>query len=273
MLVGGDLTVRRNVRIEGWLDAPNLRTPAKGLFPTVASLEQQCRWPRPGEWALVGNSLPAPLYVARNGRWEYSGHEAGSLTLDTSPLSTLIEDAAHQAAEAAEAAAEARTEAAEARRISTMMADYSQRVEQAETSADDAWDRATATGVIPFDGILPSRSAVRPKQGVWFERGDDIRPGRFLVISCEDGFTESDYNDLDSDTDGYTPARTDRLFRCRNRLYTVADGQLLPLSPEPFEGSDEEDVHAAMLDTDELSGRFYCVVDPATRRVTSLFYL
>lgn len=49
----GHAVFTRNVRIEGWLDAPNLRSPCLGLFESVADLTGACREPRPGQWALV----------------------------------------------------------------------------------------------------------------------------------------------------------------------------------------------------------------------------
>ncbi len=57
--VGGRVTAAghavfsRNVRIEGWLDAPNLRSPCLGLFESMDDLQAACRSPRPGQWALV----------------------------------------------------------------------------------------------------------------------------------------------------------------------------------------------------------------------------
>lgn len=65
---GGDATIQGNVRIghnlkvEGWLDARNIKGPNKGIFLDVTKLREAYPLPHDGWWALVGNTLPAPLY-------------------------------------------------------------------------------------------------------------------------------------------------------------------------------------------------------------------
>lgn len=85
---GGNAVFTRNVRIEGWLDAPNLKSPCLGLFDSLESLRDACQEPQPGEWALVaaGNGedgkLRVTVYTAASGEWK-----AG----DTYPLDVDID--------------------------------------------------------------------------------------------------------------------------------------------------------------------------------------
>lgn len=243
-LVNGDLTVRRNVRIEGWLDAPNLLTPCRGLFATVDELERHSRHPRTGEWALVGDTLPADLYVASGRKWQNTGRQAGLTAPDSDRLSAMIEEAKAIAASATEAARKASEAAAEATAASDALAELlidgdldriKERMDQTETELGRVRRKQENCGIVPFDGIVPSRGgAARPQSGVWFETGNASQPGHFLFISSETGLSEEDYNDRDSGQTGTAPARSDRLFRLDNRLY-VYDEEELTLLPFAIE--------------------------------------
>ena len=77
--VRGNVTVHMNVKIEGWLDAKNIKGPDKGLFPTLEDLNQAHPNPRSGWWAIVGKSLPSLIYVAKDGQWVTTGEKSGTL--------------------------------------------------------------------------------------------------------------------------------------------------------------------------------------------------
>lgn len=85
---GGDATVRGSVsvehdlRVKGWLEARNIKDSNKGLFTTLEKLTQAYPRPQRGWWALVGESLPADLYVERDGQWAPTGRQAGEPRVD-----------------------------------------------------------------------------------------------------------------------------------------------------------------------------------------------
>jgi hypothetical protein len=81
----GNMSVKGNLKVEGWLDAVNVKGPNKGLFTDVKSLREAFPMPHDGWWALVGYSLPAAIYVGQGGEWVATGGEGG--------LSTSIEGA------------------------------------------------------------------------------------------------------------------------------------------------------------------------------------
>lgn len=83
--------VKGNLRVEGWLDAKNLRLPCKGLFADAGSLVRSFPHPMPGWWALVGQGLPAEIYIAVGGRWEDSGATGGDINVDLDAYDALIE--------------------------------------------------------------------------------------------------------------------------------------------------------------------------------------
>lgn len=89
--LGGKLTVqgkghvKGDLRVDGWLDAPNVKQPCMGLHATKEKLEAAYPRPRNGWWALVGDTLPADVYRAECGQWVATGQKAGepNLALDS----------------------------------------------------------------------------------------------------------------------------------------------------------------------------------------------
>ncbi|MBD5210966.1 MAG: hypothetical protein HDS77_06850 [Bacteroidales bacterium] len=100
--VRGSASVEHNLVVRGWLDAPNIKGPNKGLFASAEELAATYPNPRAGWWALVGNTLPARVYMAVGGKWEAQTDEDGrpqfagnpSVDLDhyTAELEQLSED-------------------------------------------------------------------------------------------------------------------------------------------------------------------------------------
>lgn len=90
--IGGGATVRgsarinHNLKVDGWLDAPNIKGAQKGLFKTLEQLEEAYPTPEPGWWALVGSALPAPLYISENGKWRAQKNDDGSPKLAGNPM-------------------------------------------------------------------------------------------------------------------------------------------------------------------------------------------
>lgn len=103
--VRGSVTVGHNLKIEGWLDAVNIKGPNKGLFKTAAQLREAYPNPHEGWWALVGNTLPAQVYIADGGSWTASKSAegnpilAGNPTIDSSECVGAIEAVEDMAAE------------------------------------------------------------------------------------------------------------------------------------------------------------------------------
>lgn len=60
--VGNDAAFSGNVRIEGWLEAPNIKGANKGVFATYESLKAAYPQPQVGWWALIPSSTVAELF-------------------------------------------------------------------------------------------------------------------------------------------------------------------------------------------------------------------
>lgn len=80
--VQGHATIKKNLRVEGWLEARNIKGPNKGVFTSVAKLKETYPIPHAGWWALVGDTLPAALYIVDGGEWVATGKNAGNPTID-----------------------------------------------------------------------------------------------------------------------------------------------------------------------------------------------
>ena len=89
-IVQGNTTVKKNLKVEGWLDARNIKGPNKGIFLTAEKLREAYPLPHDGWWALVGNTLPAPLYIADGGVWVNSGETAGNPTIDSQQYNEAV---------------------------------------------------------------------------------------------------------------------------------------------------------------------------------------
>lgn len=83
--VRGTATVGHNLKVEGWLDAPNVKGPNKGLFATGDKLNEAYPQPEEGWWALVGNTLPAQIYISDGGEWIAQTNADGTPKLGGNP--------------------------------------------------------------------------------------------------------------------------------------------------------------------------------------------
>ena len=96
--LGGNITaqgnahIKKNLRVDGYIDCPNFKGPNKGLFNDLDSLKESYPNPIDGWWALVGNTLPAQLFIVVNGEWCDSGFVVGDgLEIDLTDINEMIE--------------------------------------------------------------------------------------------------------------------------------------------------------------------------------------
>lgn len=74
--VGGSETVRgnakfaHNVSVEGWLEAPNIKGAAKGVFLSEEDMALAYPSPKSGWWAVVVSGSTGVMYVGKEGAWE-----------------------------------------------------------------------------------------------------------------------------------------------------------------------------------------------------------
>lgn len=97
--VRGSATIGHNLKVEGWLDAPNIKGPNKGLFKTESELKKQYPFPSPGWYALVGDALPATIWVVSNHKWTATDKNWGEPNLDLTSLEAEIDSATENIAE------------------------------------------------------------------------------------------------------------------------------------------------------------------------------
>lgn len=65
--VMGPAVIERNLRVNGWVDAPNVVSPLKGYFADIEELRERYPYPEPGWWAICGS--PGYVFTSAEGRW------------------------------------------------------------------------------------------------------------------------------------------------------------------------------------------------------------
>ena len=88
--IQGSATIGHNLKVKGWLEADNIKDTCKGMFETVEKLRLAYPLPKDGWWALVGDSLPAKIYLAEAGEWNASGGTSGLPALDSQQLEEIL---------------------------------------------------------------------------------------------------------------------------------------------------------------------------------------
>ena len=75
--IHGKARVAGSLKVEGFLDAPNIKGAVKGLFATEEELKREYPNPRPGWCAIVlADDERGFLYLAKNREWEKQSEEA-----------------------------------------------------------------------------------------------------------------------------------------------------------------------------------------------------
>lgn len=88
--VQGSTQIKGNVKIEGWLDAKNIKGANKGIFTTIEKLREAYPLPHDGWWAIVGRTLPGPIYIGDGGEWVATGEEGGNPTIDSEQYNQAV---------------------------------------------------------------------------------------------------------------------------------------------------------------------------------------
>lgn len=129
--VRGDAKFSHNLRVEGWLDAPNVKGPSKGVFMSEADLKAAYEKPNAGWWAVVVSGNTGRMYVCIGGEWVQTETTFDNLQIDGGGLEPFIAELRADVAE--EAAVRDETDKALQSAIET------------EASARAAADQAEAT--------------------------------------------------------------------------------------------------------------------------------
>lgn len=94
--VRGNSVFGHNVRVDGWLDAPNIRGAFKGLYADEATLCEAYPKPQPGWYALVGDTLPAAVYRVDGDKWVATGEQGGEFKVDYTYLQEHVDGITEQ---------------------------------------------------------------------------------------------------------------------------------------------------------------------------------
>ncbi len=89
--IAGSVMVGHNLRVEGWLDAPNIKGALKGVFTSLSSLREVYPSPEDGWLACVGVSSPFSAYISKGGEWLPTGGSV-ELKVDMSTYNEGLSD-------------------------------------------------------------------------------------------------------------------------------------------------------------------------------------
>ena len=88
--IAGSVHVGHNMKVDGWLEAPNIKGANKGIFLTVQELREAYPNPHDGWMAGVGASTPFTAYVGKGGDWVATGGTI-EVTVDMSQYTEGVE--------------------------------------------------------------------------------------------------------------------------------------------------------------------------------------
>lgn len=88
--IQGSVHVGHNMRVDGWLEAPNIKGANKGIYLTVEELRRAYPNPHDGWLAGVGASTPFTAYVGKGGDWVASGGQI-EINVDLSQYTEEVE--------------------------------------------------------------------------------------------------------------------------------------------------------------------------------------
>ena len=194
-VVGGDakvcggMTVGKNLKVEGWLDAKNLKAANKGVFLNEESLKKAYPVPKDGWWALVGDTLPAALWVAADGEWGNTGGTGGDILLESEVLADIKE----RLARAQEGVDAATTKNAE--QDNRLANAEGQNTKQNERLINYVYPKLyqlnEGAGVLPFDGMYSGSASVLSGRKTVAEEGYTYKVvfalGKFLLQEISPG--------------------------------------------------------------------------------------
>lgn len=86
--VDGDLSVSNDLRVGGTLHANKIRGADRGLIPDVESLPNNVQ---DGDWCIVGDTIPGPIWRVEKGVWKDTGEVGGVDPIDLVGYATTKE--------------------------------------------------------------------------------------------------------------------------------------------------------------------------------------
>lgn len=97
-VVRGNAHIGHNLRVDGTVEARNIKGANKGLFLDEAQLKARYPQPEDGWFAGVGSSSPFVVYIARNGEWQRT-NGTFSVDVDMDSYNQRIDELESQVAE------------------------------------------------------------------------------------------------------------------------------------------------------------------------------
>lgn len=190
--VRGSATIGHNLRVEGWLDAPNVKGPNKGLFKTAVQLREAYPTPHEGWWALVGDTLPAQVYMAIGGAWvaqvnsDNTPKLAGNPTIDSSEYMQAVEEMTDDLEAVKVDVAQNQEDIRSLRSNQTTQGDQINNLQTAVQTAQARADKGVADAATAQAGVNAINNKVGSVGGIAPLGENGLIPTRFIPGAMDD---------------------------------------------------------------------------------------
>lgn len=175
--IAGSVTIGHNLKVDGWLEAPNIKGANKGVFLSVQALREAYPNPHDGWMAGVGASTPFAAYIGHGGEWVATG---GTIEV-TVDMSTYTEGVAQLQEDIDEVAARVRTNETNitnhTQQLTTMSNQLNKLSETEEKHYEECDDRLTSLNGMIVDNheeVTASIDQLQTDSGKHEERLDAL---------------------------------------------------------------------------------------------------
>ena len=157
---------------------------------------------------------PPVQIIDESGHFKFINKDVWDVILDMSAYYNKIADIEHYVGETMESY----------NTLQEALENLTSKISTLKSDITSVSQKASAIGILPFDGLWPSVGTPWPTRGVWFNPATDTKAAYWSLMSLDNGFTSDDYNE--TDTENEQIARTNCIYRCGSQFFRIIDGQL-----------------------------------------------
>lgn len=253
--ISGSATIGHNLKVKGWLDAPNIKGVVKGIFLSEESLKRAYPRPLDGWLAGVGSSTPFDAYIGYDGEWQPTKGkiDIGADTSYAEEISGMRDDiddfgkeveaiihavdnhttqltSHHERLDVLEAEV---AEKADKTSLQTLEANLETAKKELNASKADLSYAQGALRVLPFQGFV--RGVTIKEQGIPSYDRVVFDIDRNMFLASKYSFVNTEYYNSfvgDNEYNKDLKARTDRIYLDESAalLYISVGDKLIPFS-------------------------------------------
>lgn len=253
--ISGSATIGHNLKVNGWLDAPNIKGVVKGVFLSEESLKRSYPRPLDGWLAGVGSSTPFDAYIGYDGEWQPTkgkidigadtsyAEEVSGMRDDIDDFGKEVEAISHAVDnhttqltshhERLDVLESELAEKADKTSVQTIEANLQAAQNKLNASKADLSYAQGALRVLPFQGFV--RGVTIKEQGISSYDRVVFDIDRNMFLASKYSFVSTEYYNSFAGDNEYNKdlkARTDRIYLDESAalLYISVGDKLMPFS-------------------------------------------